>query len=79
MSSYDRVDQFWEDTRFISPHYADKRWLANLSMCYLEKSGTNDWRLVYDIVQTLLVEPVLINDANGREVPNDTEPSSPGQ
>jgi hypothetical protein len=79
MANYSLIQQFWDDTKFVELQAADGSWLATLPMVYLARSGTNDWQLVYDIAQTLVVEPILVNDQDGNIIPNNTSPPSPGQ
>lgn len=66
--SYSRIDQIWRDNHHVTIIYPDGSQLCRLPVLYLEKSGTNDWKLVQDIVQALITEPIAVFEENGSEL-----------
>ena len=77
--TYTRMDQVWRDTKHVILQNLDGSFLARIPMIYLEESGTNDWQLVYDIVQALVEEPIVILDLNQNEFSNSNNAPSPGK
>ena len=78
-STYSRIDQIWRDELHVTIQYLDGSFLARIPMIYLERSGTNDWELVYDIVRALIKEPVTLTDLDGEEIIDTKCAPTPGQ